>query len=383
VELLTVILILAVLIALLLPALNSAIRTARTAAVGSEINQLAQALAAFKAKYGIYPPSRVYLAEDGNFGGGATTAIATGDITYQQLALRTVQALRTMFPRANFSTSGVVWPHGGKFWYDFNGNGVFDQNPYVLQGHECLVFFLGGIPQATGSNFGMTGFGKDPSNPFSNNISSDPNNANNPNPMYSGNRQAPFFEFAPNRLALDPNQVQFYGSGWSSPGYLDSLGNTPPNGGPGQTINFFAYFSSYGNNGYDPNDVNFAPLQYLSPALPNPQVEVDASQSPFALAFRVNFQVTGGCSSAPPNPYTSTTTFPPGGVATYLNPQSFQLISSGVDGLYGVGGQYSPDSAGASLPIDHSTPSPYNTSDTSIRGRENDNITNFHNGRLQ
>ena len=67
VELLAVILILAVLIALLLPALNGALRTAKNAAVGGEINQLAQALASFKAKYGDYPPSRIYLAENGDY----------------------------------------------------------------------------------------------------------------------------------------------------------------------------------------------------------------------------------------------------------------------------------------------------------------------------
>ena len=67
VELLVVILILAVLIALLLPALNGALKTARNAAVGGEINQLAQALASFKAQYGDYPPSRIYLAENGDY----------------------------------------------------------------------------------------------------------------------------------------------------------------------------------------------------------------------------------------------------------------------------------------------------------------------------
>ena len=67
VELLVVILILAFLIALLLPALNGALKTAKNAAVGGEINQLAQALASFKARYGDYPPSRIYLAENGDF----------------------------------------------------------------------------------------------------------------------------------------------------------------------------------------------------------------------------------------------------------------------------------------------------------------------------
>ena len=79
--------------------------------------------------------------------------------------------------------------------------------------------------------------------------------------MYSANRQAPLFEFANNRLALDPNGLS------GIPGYLDSLANpAPPSPLPGTRptdtpgpapINFYAYFSAYGNGGYDPNDVNF------------------------------------------------------------------------------------------------------------------------------
>src|SRR5271157_1715721 len=86
VELLVVILILAILIALLLPAINAAVRTAKNAAVGGEINQLAQALASFKAKYGDYPPSRIYLSEDGNLAPSLTGTVNgnPGDITYAQ-----------------------------------------------------------------------------------------------------------------------------------------------------------------------------------------------------------------------------------------------------------------------------------------------------------
>ena len=75
---------------------------------------------------------------------------------------------------------------------------------------------------------------------------------------------------------------------------------------------------------------------------------------------------------------------PATGLPTFLNPQSFQIISSGIDGLYGVGGQYSPDNTAESLPLDLSTPSPYSTPATrSIRNRERDNVTNFHNGKLE
>ena len=80
--------------------------------------------------------------------------------------------------------------------------------------------------------------------------------------MYSGNRQSPLFEFANNRLALDPNGLS------GIPGYVDSLGNpAPPQPllvGAGQLTpqvpaqnNFYVYFSAYGNGGYDPNDANF------------------------------------------------------------------------------------------------------------------------------
>ena len=73
---------------------------------------------------------------------------------------------------------------------------------------------------------------------------------------YSNNRQAPFFEFNPGRLVLDPTNPYTSAPTFPQiPGYLDSLGN--PTLGSRAPINFYAYFSAYGNGGYDPNDVNF------------------------------------------------------------------------------------------------------------------------------
>jgi prepilin-type N-terminal cleavage/methylation domain-containing protein len=378
VELMVVILILAALIALLLPALSGAVKTARNAAVGAEINQLAQALASFKAQYGDYPPSRIYLAEDGNY--NAVTSIqslsiagTSQDITLGQLAQRSVSALRKFFPRVVLNTSGGAVFTGPNYprWYDFNGNGVVDP-PYILQGHECLVFFLGGIPLQTASGYGMTGFGKDPTNPFTNSLTTSSN--------YSNNRQAPFFEFNPSRLVPDPSNpyAALLPTPPQIPGYLDSLSNTLGNG----QINFYAYFSAYGNGGYDPNDVNFT--------------ETDAYlNGPIGLTFHVTFPVpVGGTTtnisvSPAPNPYTSALTAPYNGTiplaTTYFNPQTFQIISSGVDGLYGVGGQYTPNATGETLPLDPNlsnyVPSPL--ADNTIRVRERDNITNFHNGKLE
>src|SRR5262249_52277452 len=67
VELLIVIIVLAILVGLLLPVIAGALRTARNAAVQSEINNLAQALASFKSTFGDYPPSRILLCENGNY----------------------------------------------------------------------------------------------------------------------------------------------------------------------------------------------------------------------------------------------------------------------------------------------------------------------------
>jgi type II secretory pathway pseudopilin PulG len=374
VELVAVILILAFLIALLLPALNGALKTAKNAAVGGEIDQLAQALASFKAQYGDYPPSRIYLAENGDYTVVTSNVpLGTGDITLGQLAQRSVAALRKFFPRVVLNTSGLpVFANNSPRWYDFNGDGYLLTNgvpqAYILQGHECLVFFLGGIPLQTASGYGMTGFGKDPTNPFTNNLNTSSN--------YSNNRQAPFFEFNPGRLVLDPTNPYTALAFPQIPGYLDSLGNTL---GSGQ-INFYAYFSAYGNGGYDPNDVNFT--------------ETDAYlNGPIGLRFNVTFPVPVGGTitntsvSPAPNPYTSALTAPFNGAihlaTTYFNPQTFQIISSGVDGQYGVGGQYTPDATGEALPLDTSVPDPYNTSDTTIRVRERDNVTNFHNGKLE
>jgi len=393
VELLVVMLILAILIALLLPAINAALRAGKNAAVGGEINQLAQALNAFKAKYGDYPPSRILLAEDGDYRAvtsniSLSIAGTSQDINLGQLAQRSVAALRKFFPSVNFSTTGALFNGNSGQWYDFNGNGQFDAH-YILQGHECLVFFLGGIPQVTAAGFGMSGFAKNPSNPFT--PATPP--ASNP-AFFTTNRQAPFFEFDSGRLALDPSNPYAPTFAFPQiPGYLDSLGNASVGPGgtlnsSGGTLNFYAYFSSYGNGGYDPNDVNFNEADQFN-------------NGPIGLTFHVPFPVPGASHlnsaiSPAPNPYTSapvapfaangTTPLP----TTYLNPQSFQIISSGLDGLYGVGGQYSPSNAAESLGLDPNSSFgngvylPYfNTQDSGVRIRERDNITNFHNGKLE
>jgi general secretion pathway protein G len=354
------------------------VRTAKNAAVGGEINQLAQALAQFKNQYGDYPPSRILLVENGDYssfmGNAALVSnfntTGAGDITIGQLAVRSVSALRKFFPRVALNTTPLAGATGA---YDFNGNGTLD-TAYILQGHEALVFFLGGIPKVTSSGVGMTGFCKNPTNPFV-----------GPNATGGGNRQPPFYQFDSSRLFFDTNNP-YAGVTLGKaqlilpqiPGYLDSLGNATPTFNPLAPINFYAYFSSYGNGNYDPNDVNFA--------------EVDNQLAgPIGMVFEVNFSiptpamttVANTAGSLAPNPYTNTLTVPGNQAPTFINPQSFQIISSGIDGLYGMGGQYNPNSAAESLTLDTTANVYFGTSETGIRVRERDNVTNFHNGKLE
>jgi len=413
IELLVVIIIVAILIGLLLPAINGAIRTAKNAAVSAEISQLSQALENFKNRYGDYPPSRLYLSEDGLFpvGPNANQQIPGENITYGELAQQSLAALRKFFPKVPFGTlvkPPLILQGQGTYWYDFNGDGIYQQNaPYILHGHECLVFFLGGIPLAdnpgllTDPNysptFSMSGFGSDPTNPFTNNIASDPrppyNGANNA--MYNGNRQPPIFEFNPGRLFRDPGNNLLNGMpapnyGAQVPGYYDSFGNNAPSFAP-TTINFYAYFSAYGNGAYNADDVN---LVYLEPGSQQFVYEPDST-----LAAPIGLWFPRGA-SASPNPYTSTLSANrplsalPTGTVGYQKPQSYQIISAGIDGLYGVGGQYIPSSAANStasnaLPFDANNTvvgaasPPAAETDSSIRIRENDNLTNFKSGKLQ
>lgn len=388
VELLVVMVLIGVLAALLLPAITGAQRTARNAAVSSDINTLAQALAAFKEKYGDYPPSRLMISENGKYDVDATgpagqmivsaNGTAGLDMTYAQLAQRSLSYMRKFYPRVPFTTSPTANVRAPGItatnWYDISGDGVFQDDisnakgyyGVILEGDACLTLFLGGIPLRTLSggaeSWSMSGWGKVPTNPFSNNLADG-------NPMYNGSRTAPFFEFKNERLRdLDDPA----GDLMRFPVYIDSLGTDRP----------LAYFSAYGSEGYDPNDVNFGPR--TSGGTPAPEAD-EAGTAPLLRQFRVSFPVvdSGGTAgrvvaSAPPNPYPAS--LPGAPTVQWQKPQSFQIISAGRDGLYGVGGQYAP-SANIHLTAN---PAAETVPDTDPeRKTERDNITNFAAGPLE
>jgi general secretion pathway protein G len=344
VEMLVVIVIIGILVALLIPVIAAAVGNARNAAVTAEITTLANALTAFKEKYGDYPPSRIVLNENGFYNTASTTALSgitwlgTGpqtyspnDLTYGQLAQRSLRYLQKFFPRAVFSTTGAIYTGVTTGWHDFNGNDpgpngnaanrVPDGAPIYLEGHECLVFFLGGIPNQTGTVLGMDGFAKNPANPFQNSLDTTA-------------RYNSFFEFKGDRLIDDDND--------GIPGYIDSLDTSQG------SARYYAYFSAYGQNGYDPNDVNFAD--------PDPNGSTNALYRAFRVNFGVlnplNASIVGSVGSFAPNPYTTSDPYPNTLVFSpaFQNPNSFQIISAGRDRSYGLGGQYLANSTGERLP---------------------------------
>ena len=402
VELLVVILVLAILLGLLIPAVMRAIGSAKDAAVAAEINQMAQALADFKDRYGTYPPSRIIVSETGNYSSSGPRNIGT--YANSILAARSISALRRIFPKMMLSTTGPVPGIPGIF-YDFNGNGSVTQAPdpaYILEGPDCLVFFLGGIPLQTANGWGMTGFGTNPSNPMASAVPYPPT-MTVPTYPYSSNRTPPLFEF--NNGRLDDNiPVSASGNGSQNgiPEYYDSLTSHAT----GSLDGFYAYFSSYEGVGYDPGDCDSAV-----------QEQDDQGNAEYG-AFMTN-NIAGAPSSVrndfikspPPNPYANDTPIPQasnGSVDTnpstmyrpraYQNPQTFQIISCGRDRQWGIGGQYISNVPSGRLPLIN--PTNLNASyggsqtttatfaitgamDPNVRLREQDNITNFSSGRLE
>jgi prepilin-type N-terminal cleavage/methylation domain-containing protein len=383
IEVLIAVSIVALLVALLLPAIKSAVRRAQEAQVTSELNNLATALASFKTTYGDYPPSRVVLCEAGFNSLTATQLSAliplspSGndiDISPAQLVQRSRLYLRRFWPRVDFDN--------GSQPFNFNNNGS-TTDVLVLNGSECLTFFLGGIPQSDGTGgLGLTGFTKLPINPFL------PPNTANPT---TTNRTVPNYEFNSARLVdLDGDGI---------PSYLDPLDTTPTN------RRSYAYFCSYGTNSYDPNDVNGLGQQQDAaytgttndPGDYEHEDSADNTTPYVERGYTVTFPASTGNNyvvSPGPNPYCTTSPVPTTGTVAWINPNGFQLLSSGEDRLWGLGGSYVQNSLGTLgvLPIAPNDTGIINSSgaqptfDYFVNGirnnRESDNLSNFSGGRL-
>lgn len=162
IELMVVIVVIALLVGLLMPALFGVRSAVDAAQAQAEISQLETAIAAFKAEFGVEPPSRFVLPP-------------SADPESMRIARR-------------------IWPQ-------FSGHGGADAPPLsmtgikILNGSECLVLFLGGSFEMSGGKFAMLGFAKNPRFPFG----------------VGSSRQGPYFEFDVTRLQdTDGNGVPEY-----------------------------------------------------------------------------------------------------------------------------------------------------------------------------
>ncbi|QDT63760.1 type II secretion system protein [Calycomorphotria hydatis] len=309
IELLVVILIIISLAALLIPAVQSAIRTARIAQVRTEISALEQAIGQFKTEFGVNPPSSLDLSITGS---GATAEFSSA---------QTKATLRQLFPQIDFSASASS-PAAS-----IENLGLQNLN---FKGAECLVFFLGGIPDDIDGTAGysdeerkvLSGFSKNPKNPFTDRSGSE-------------SRLGPYLEFDNSRLKLNSELTigQVTGTTFAPanlatgtpPGMPNAVYYVDPM--PGQSYPYL-YASSNEGHGYKDSDV---------PQLVDGVYKIAANQP--------------------------------------WNDQSFQIIAAGADGIsgenegndgdaYGRGGLYDPDNTGSLI---------YGSSD---------NITNFTSGTL-
>ncbi|HEY3968782.1 MAG TPA: prepilin-type N-terminal cleavage/methylation domain-containing protein [Planctomycetaceae bacterium] len=327
VEMMVVIVIIGILAGLTIPALMRARLTAMEARVVVEIKQLESGIAAFKAKYGVEPPSQfnLYLTQTGWSADPNAMSIVRqiwpqfdftmGDTTNSMLGAGTV------FPLYWTAIAGTV-----------NGTPALQFN-----GAESLLFFLGGIipTQNSGSLATTTpiGFSKNPVWPFAPIVGT----ANT-------NREGPFFELT------DVSRVKDFNSNGINEWY-DSL--------PNQTAPIL-YFSSYQGAGYRLTELPNNGTNYGIP--------VGTQVIPCLHDF---YRVSQTAGTTPPaavaNLGTGSQTLPA------QKAQSCQLISPGFDGLYGFGGVFNPNLSMSGL-VD-----PTGAPDLVAF----DNLTNFAGGRLK
>lgn len=204
IELMIVMTIILILMGLSLAGIQRFRGTAKELRVRNDIQQLQSAVHSFKTKYQVsYLASRIVLREDGQYGSHANATIRAWEI-------ESFQYLKRVWPRLQTQV-------------DWNVDGTIttgDAGAFVLEGDQCMVFFLGGIQM----NGGCLGFSSNKANPMST----------------TGQLEGPIYDFQTDRLTLLP------GNNFRTPfflSYLDVYGRVP-----------YLYFSSRVGNDYNALD---------------------------------------------------------------------------------------------------------------------------------
>jgi len=148
---------------------------------------------------------------------------------------RSKEALRKMFGNKLFGNGLTVYWNG-----DYTNNNTNNNAINVLQGQQCLVFYLGGISLSANGVVKMNGFSRNPTNPSD---------------FSTREKFGPYYEFEPNRL------VGGFGAGSGFYSYLDRYG-TPfvYFGGTGASSSYVSYCPAMGQ--FCPNNAITGPTAY-------------------------------------------------------------------------------------------------------------------------
>jgi general secretion pathway protein G len=316
VEMMVVLAIIIVLVSLIAGAVLQFTKVGPQVQAQYEISHLNQAIENFKQKYGVYPPSKIFLANTTtDYQNAAAAYTKVGDSASAQVVSNSPAFLQRIFPKLDWTGASGTIDWTGGLGNQFKGA--------MLEGDQCLVFFLGGIQTSSGVK-SCLGFAA---------------NAKNPTLM-SGPRYDPLYEFPSTRLAFPILMTQNGNVQRTTPFgnkinpffiYTDPYGTGMP----------YIYFSSYfSRNGY----LNGNPLNNECPSLTSPGLN-NAQTPPWSSPVVIN-------------PY-----FEAANPVRFLNPNTFQIITAGADGDFGPGGLWNP----GQQPVDPFT---------------RDNQSNFNNGGL-
>jgi type II secretory pathway pseudopilin PulG len=262
--------IIATLIALLLPALNNAREAAKRATASAEMAQIGSAVQAFKTDRRVtFLPSTITLRERMDYPAGDMNLVFLKQV-WPQLPTSLTPPSSPFPPGTTPGVNGIDW----------NGDGVIDPDntPRALEGDQCVVFFLGGIPRPLGGGaFGTNGFGSNPQNPAD-----------------TSGAARTFFEFPSDRL-MDVHN----GSGF--PSFIDPWKEVP-----------YAYFAAVNGtkNAYSPGDCSTI-IAAANARLASPPAWNGPYQDQAATAARPSF----------------------------FQPTGWQIITAGKDKAFGRGGR--------------------------------------------
>jgi prepilin-type N-terminal cleavage/methylation domain-containing protein len=316
-ELLVVIAIIGVLMALFLGAVMKVLGKTDEVRVRSDIAQFSQAIGLWNAKFSVEGPfpSRLklckYYADYDLRLRNVPTDPSTG-LPINALDLDSMAFLLRMWPRLIVTTkdkkTGQLITHfaaeDGRIDWDGQKGG---SGQWTLQGQECLVFFLGGIPKNVHGVLVCSGFSASTDPSYHIKYQDPPQTTTQPTTKPKASIIPPFFAFQSDRLKVGQSGAFYH--------YLDAFGKQP-----------YAYFSSYkSHNGYNRYGKYFYGGTSDCAALPGIQ--------PFDIR------------SNDDDPRTHCP-WPTCRIQDqYMNPDSYQIVSAGRDCLFG-GGTLHPEGAG-------------------------------------